>query len=391
MLSQYPPHIGLVTNTSWNIWNFRRELVDTLIEKGVQVTVFAPEDEFSELLLSHGYRLVLLKKLHRKGTNPFRDISFLLELRYLFTTEHIDFALLYTIKPNIYGAVAARILGIPSMCTLTGLGYSFGNHPFLTMSVRIMYNISFRAAHLVVFQNPDDIAYFVNSGLVSKSKTAVIPGSGVNVSDFCPKPGIQDACIHFLYTGRMLKDKGVIEFCEAAAHISRKYSKVKFTLLGGEDDGNPARLSEQEWQIVQQNKAFVEILGIQRDVRPFLAACDVYVMPSYREGLPKSTLEAMSMGKAIITTDVPGCRETVKHGQNGWLVKARNVKSLADAMEAAIISGKQQLEIMGKVSRQLAEEKFASTHIIQATLDAIQRVFAAQQEDKRISPKFISQ
>ncbi|MCE2790102.1 MAG: glycosyltransferase family 4 protein [Saprospiraceae bacterium] len=373
-----PPHIGLVTNTSWNVWNFRRELVDALVTEGFNVTIFAPEDEFSDTLQSQGYRLILLRKLHRKARNPIRDISFLLELRKLFATENIDLALLYTIKPNIYGAIAAWTLGKPSICTLTGLGYSFGNKPFLTLGVQMLYKLSFRAANLVIFQNPDDATYFVTSNLVENTKIAVIPGSGVNVSDFYPISRNSDPCIRFLYTGRLLKDKGVIEFCEAASIISLKYPMAKFTLLGGEDDGNPAMLSDREWHKVYQNRQFVEIVGYQKNVRSFLETCDVYVMPSYREGLPKSTLEAMSMGKAIITTDVPGCRETVKHLQNGWLVKARSAQSLADAMESAILAGKEKLEVMGKISRKMAVEQFASHHIIQAYLGAIQRIFTSQ-------------
>ncbi len=366
--------IALVTNTSWNVWNFRRDLIEYLTSNGYRIIILSPQDKYSDFLLSEGYSWFPLKKLRRKGTNPFRDVSLVMELKKLFSEHNIDLALLYTVKPNIYGTLAAWMLGKPSICTLTGLGYSFGNNRILSLGVRYMYKVALQKASKIVFQNPDDADVFIRHSLASQENVTIIPGSGINLSRFEPVHKPEKESCHFLFVGRMLRDKGIFEFCEAASIMAERYEDVQFTILCKADEDNPASLTGNELRKMQAQNHRISICQNSDDVRPYLADCDVYVLPSYREGLPKSTLEAMAMAKPVITTDVPGCRETVKHLGNGWLIAPKNTSQLVEAMEEARLAGHYQLKRMGDMSRKIVESKFSNEHILNKYISLITQI-----------------
>jgi len=262
----------------------------------------------------------------------------------------------------IYGSLAARYARVGRIVNMiSGLGYVFIGDGMVQRMLRPlvhrMYRFALRGSHTVLFQNPDDRKYFIDHTLVPEDKTGVIPGSGVDTERF-PYVGstTNGQNCTFLFVGRILKDKGVLEFVEAARLMKRSSPEAKFQMLGRIDPDNPSHIEEsvvRSWV----NDGLVEYLGEVDDVRDVLGRSDVLVLPSYREGVPKSVLEAMAMGKAIVTTDVPGCRETVEHGKNGLLVPPKDVAALQSAMES-MIAHPDRRAAMGKESRKIVEMRF---------------------------------
>lgn len=233
-----------------------------------------------------------------------------------------------------------------------------------------LYKLALRSAHLVFFQNPDDRAEFVSSGLCHEDKTRLIPGSGVDIQKFCcaPLPPWAQGRMTFLMVARLLRDKGVMEFAHAARVLGEKYPDVRFVLVGGRDRSNPSCLSEDEVRQLRQIRCLT-IVGEVEDVREALAQCHVFVLPSYREGLPRSALEALAVGRPLVLSDVPGCRELVRDGINGTLVPAQDGEALAHAL-AALLMQADKLEVMGNESRRLAVEKYSVGEVARQTLDA---------------------
>jgi len=286
----------------------------------------------------------------------------LLNLYRLFRELKPDCLLSYTIKPVIYGSIAAKVAGVPAIFSLiTGLGYAFIGtgklKRMLTSVVSVLYRFSLRFNRLVFFQNPDDQHLFIKNQMVRDiDQTRLINGSGVDLNHFSYRP-LQDRqkeqC--FLLVARLLSDKGVREYVAAARALKRKYPTSKFQLLGPLDT-NPTSCQPQELE-AWQKEGTIEYCGVTTDVRSFLEAATVFVLPSYREGTPRSALEAMSIGRSVVTTDAPGCREVVINGQNGFLVPIKDHKSLATAMEQFILNPKLAQQ-MGFESRRIAEERF---------------------------------
>lgn len=271
--------------------------------------------------------------MDNRGTSPVRDLQLLIRLWRLLGREKPVAYLGYTIKPNIYGALAARALGIPALCNVTGLGASFIRDSWLTRVVKQLYRIAFQSSS-VIFENETDREFFVEEQLVRAQQTVVMPTTGVNLEQFTPLPPRPvDGQLRFLLVARMLWDKGVGEFIEAARRLRQSNPAARFQLLGFLDVLNPAAIDRsvvEGWVA----EGVVEYLGVTEDVRPHLAAADCVVLPSYREGLSRSLLEAAAMARPLIATDVPGCREVVVTGTNGFLVAPRDSGSLAAAIEA---------------------------------------------------------
>jgi glycosyltransferase involved in cell wall biosynthesis len=307
--------------------------------------------------------------MHRTGTNPLADLSTLFALRRLMRALKPGHVLAYTIKPVIYGLLAARLASVPNRFALiTGLGYAFtgeatGLRGALRAVVRRLYALSLRGAHKVFFQNPDDRELFLSLGIVGKATpTAIVNGSGIDVSAYAVAPLPQGA--DFLLIARLLGDKGVREYVEAARKVRAQHPEASFSLVGW-IDGNPDAIAQGELD-AWVNEGAIRYLGRMDDVRPALAACSVYVLPSYREGTPRTVLEAMAMGRPVITTDAPGCRETVKDGDNGFLVPVKSVDALAEAM-LRFIREPALREAMGRRSREVAEDKY-DVHKVNAVM-----------------------
>lgn len=364
----------LIASFADSILSFRGPLLEALLARGLQVHVAAPnlspDSPMRQCLEARGIRVHDIP-LRRTGTNPLADAATLLYLWQLMLRIQPSFVLGYTIKPVIYGTLAALLAHVPRRFALvTGLGYVFQQNAAegqrqlgLRSLVQPLYALALRCTHKVFLQNPDDQALFRDLGiLLPATPSCVVNGSGVDVDEYPVAP--LPAAPHFLLIARLLGDKGVREYAAAARRVREHHPQATFSLVGWIDD-NPDAIAQQEldgWVA----DGTLDYLGHLGDVRPAIAACNVYVLPSYHEGTPRTVLEAMSMGRAIITTDAPGCRETVVDGHNGFLVPVRAVEELAMAMLRFIETPELAVR-MGARARQIAEEKY-DVHRVNAVM-----------------------
>ncbi|MBJ6137343.1 glycosyltransferase family 4 protein [Marinobacter litoralis] len=353
----------LIASFPDSLIKFRGPLLRALVAKGLDVHVAAPGladvPDIRTELEALGITLHEIG-LKRTGTNPVADLATVAELWRLMRRIRVDYVLGYTIKPVIYGSLAAWLAGVPNRFALvTGLGYAFtgeasGKRGLLRKLIQRLYRFGLSKSRKVFFQNPDDEALFRQLKLLPADiPSCVVNGSGVDVADYALAPLPEKPS--FLLIARLLGDKGVREYAQAARKVKVEYPDAVFRLVGWIDD-NPEAISQQEldeWV----NTGIVEFLGKLADVRPAIEDCNVYVLPSYREGTPRTVLEAMAMGRAVITTDAPGCRETVTDGDNGFLVPVKAVDELAGAM-VRFIENPELLGRMGQRSRQVAEQKY---------------------------------
>lgn len=339
--------------------NFRGPLLRALREHGHQVIALAPGQDSSVEVQLHEWGVHYQPiALERAGLDPRNDAATLRELTSLLRDLRPDVVLAYTIKPVVYGLIAARRAGVQhSYALITGLGYSFLGEGFkrraLSKLTQTLYRLALSGETRVIFQNPDDRQLFLNLRLVDEDQTVVVDGSGVDTNHYAPQPLPAEPV--FLLVARLLKEKGIQEYVEAARMVKAVYPQARF-LLAGPMDPNPSSVSPQALQQWIEQGA-VEYLGELGDVRPALAQCSVYVLPSYREGTPRTVLEAMATGRAVITTDAPGCRETVQEGVNGLLVPVADVKALAKAMER-LASDPQLRAAMGTEALHLARSRY---------------------------------
>lgn len=351
--------IIVIAGLAESLVNFRGHLLANMVREGYEVIACA-----------HGYNSTVasaLKKLgvtyhriniERTGLNPVKDLLTLWRLYAFLKKAKPEIVLSYTIKPVIYGSLAAYMAGVSNIFSIiTGLGYVFTEqslkHRLIRVPVENMYRAALKVNKAVFFQNPDDLKLFANAGLVSTDKQVLINGSGVDI-DYYEKAPLTNQPV-FLLIARLLKDKGIIEYIHAAKILKKCYPNAIFRLVGP-FDSNPSAINKhliQEWQ----DEGTIEYLGETGDVRPYIAAANIYVLPSYREGTPRTVLEAMAMGRPVITTDAPGCRETVINGENGFLVPVKDIKAIVSAMERFILQP-ELIEKMGSRSRELAEEKY---------------------------------
>lgn len=362
----------VVAGFAESLLGFRAPLISALQSNGVEVHVAAPDlargSPWRECL-EENKLIVHDIPLQRTGQNPMSDIKSLLALWDLMRCIRPEYMLGYTIKPVIYGTLAGWLAGVPHRFALiTGLGYAFQGEAsagekqqrgFLKALVQRLYGLALRGAHKVFFQNPDDEALFRQLGILKPAaKSVVVNGSGVDVGQYAvvPLPAASlDGQMSFLLIARLLGDKGVREYVAAARLVKARHPGLVFRLVGWIDE-NPDAIRQQEldgWVA----DGVVEYLGRLSDVRPAIADCTVYVLPSYREGTPRTVLEAMAMGRPIITTDAPGCRETVVEGDNGFLVPVKAVDELVSAMEKFVLFPG-LVEKMGRRSREIAEAKY---------------------------------
>lgn len=367
--------IVLSANSDWNIANFRTGLIRALRGAGYEPAVLAPFDPAADRRMRELDVERIEVKIDRSGINPLADLRLLSEYRKLLKRLRPAAYLGYTIKPNIYGSMAAASLGIPAIPNVSGLGTAFIRAGPLQQIVTRLYRMAFRRAPAVFFQNGEDRQLFVDRHIVRADQAQVLPGSGVDLKRFAPAP-VMDGPPVFLLVGRLLRDKGVIEFLEAARQLRVVLPDARFQLLGPIDDGNRtavARVELDHWAA----EGVVEYLGTTDDVRPFIAAATAVVLPSYREGLPRSLLEAAAMARPLIAADVPGCRDVVEDGVNGYLCAVRDANSLASAMlRLAGLPGERRLA-MGEAARRTVQERFSEKLVLTAYLDTLARLNSA--------------
>ena len=361
----------LIASLAESLINFRGPLIAALQARGLQVHVAAPDlahgDPVRQQLQARGV-VVHNVALRRTGTNPLADAQTLWSLWRLMRRVRPEFVLGYTVKPVIYGSLAAWLAGVPQRFALiTGLGYAFqqqGQGGALQALVQRLYALALGRVQCVFFQNPDDEALFRQRALVAPgARSCVVNGSGVNVAAFSVAP-LPPGPPCFLLIARLLGDKGVREYAQAARRVRAIHPDVRCQLVGWIDT-NPDSINQNELDAWVQDGT-LEFLGRLSDVRPAIAACSVYVLPSYREGTPRTVLEAMAMGRAIITTDAPGCRETVVEGDNGFMVPVQSAGALEQAM-LKFVHDPALVARMGQRGRQMAEDKY-DVHKVNAVM-----------------------
>ncbi|MRU15669.1 glycosyltransferase family 4 protein [Roseovarius sp. A21] len=357
--------ILITVNAAWNIWNFRRPLVESLLADGHRVTILAPKDDTVPKLQALGCSVRHLE-MNAKGLNPLQDTKLLLRLRQHFRDLRPDVILSFTIKNNIFGAIAAKSTRIPFIPNVTGLGTAFLSGGFLEKVAGMLYKIAFRNLPIVFFQNEDDQTLFLERGLVTNSQARRLPGSGIDLDRFAAaaSPAEDEAPI-FLMIARLLRDKGVIEYVEAARRVKARHAQARFQLLGATDAVNRTAIDGQTvagWE----REGIIEYLGTVEDVRPMIEASHCVVLPSYREGAPRTLIEAAAMARPLIATDVPGCRAVVDDKTTGFLCEARSAESLAAACEAFISLPSEERAALGCAGRAKMEREYGQNIVLDA-------------------------
>lgn len=362
--------IAIVLNTSWNIYNFRMGLIKAILENGHQVVAIAPKDEYTHLLIEAGCIFEEVT-MDSRGANALKDLGLILELWNIYRRVKPDVILHYTIKPNIYGTLAASLLRIPSVNNVCGLGTAFLNKGLVSKIAIGMYKLAFRFPKLIYFQNNDDKTFFEENDIIKNNRTQVLPGSGINLSHFNPAPVLdQNKKFTFLLISRLIHDKGILEYIEAIIQLQLKGIDARFQILGNKDPEHKRGIPEDvinNWI----DKNIVEYLGSTDDVRPYIHQADCVVLPSYREGTPKSLLEAASSAKPIVATNVAGCTNIVSDNVNGLLCKIKDPTDLANKLETMTKLPKERLKEMGKNSRKIVEERFDEQIVIDSYMNTI--------------------
>lgn len=364
-------NVAIVINKSWNIYNFRLELLKFLKNEGYNIFCIAPKDEYSDLFSTFGYKYCELK-MNNKGSNPLEDIKLTYDLYNIFKKNKIDLVLLYTIKPNIYGNIAARIAKIHTISTITGLGTVFLNDNLSSKVAKFLYKNSLKYSSKVLFQNNDDAEIFISRSILSKDKVGIVPGSGIDLNKYTSsKDFLVEDSMSFLFVARLVKDKGIIEYLEAAKILKQKYKdKISFNILGDYYKDNPTALTKEELEIWVK-KGVVNYLGYSDDVKSVMDVHDCVVLPSYREGLSRVLLEAACLEKPIVTTNVPGCKDIVQDSLNGFLCEVKDVDSLILTLEKMYLLDTEEKKLMGKRSRQIIKQNFSLEIVLKSYIDII--------------------
>jgi glycosyltransferase involved in cell wall biosynthesis len=364
--------IAITSNTSWYLYNFRQNTVLSLLDAGYEVIAIAPEDEYSKKLEKLGARFIHID-MEPGGTNPVKDLKTLFGFKRIFSENNIDVVLNFTPKNNIYATLAASIYRVRVINNVAGLGVLFINEGLTSKIARILYKFSQRYADKIFFQNEDDRTLFLEHKIACKEITDRLPGSGADLSRFKLSPAVDDGTVRFLLIARMLHDKGIGYYVEAARNLRKKYGdKVEFRLLGFLDVDNPSAVSKKQMR-KWTDEGIVSYLGVSDKVEEEIAQVDCMVLPSYyREGVPKSLLEAGAMGKPIVTTNNVGCRETVDNRINGFLCEPRSTESLFNALEQIIQMSHEERLAMGGASRVKMEREFDEKIVINKYLSAVE-------------------
>lgn len=412
------PNVVLLSHQTANLWLFRRALMEALVARGCRVTAMAPPGEHADRFREIGVAYEPYA-LRRQGLNPWRELSVAVGLSRRFRRLKPDLVHCFTIKPNVYGTLAARSAGVKAVvCSVTGLGSLFidgaadrpaadrpdgpgepplaGATPGLGVAREFLLRglaagllgLAGRLASVSVFQNRDDQAYFTERRLLDPARTALVRGSGVDLERFSPqaapdeaaqalrrKLGVPAGAVVIGMAARLIRDKGVVEFVQAARELRRRHGPRAICVLAGDwDAGNlraaPRCLLDEAWR-----EGAVILAGQLADMPRFHAMCDIVTLPSYREGLPVSLQEALAMGRPVVATDVPGCRETVEPEVNGLLVPVRDGRALAEALDR-LVRDPAARRRMGEAGRAKAEREFDQRVLARQFLDLYGRFVA---------------
>jgi glycosyltransferase involved in cell wall biosynthesis len=356
----------VAANSAWNLGNFRAGLIKEFLRAGYEVTTLCPGPHgltIDEQSLSHRDW-----RVDRSSIDPRKDVVSFLNMVRIIRQEKPDAFLGFTIKPNIYGSIACRLLKVPSLLNVSGLGTSFMSGLAFRRAILVLYRFAFAKADSVFFQNPDDAKLFIDHHVVRAGQAYVLPGSGINLAKFTPTDLPPEP--KFLMVARILADKGVREYVAAARQVKGSVPGASFALLGELDRHNRRSIGEGElnqWV----GEGVVKYLGATEDVRPFIREASAVVLPSYREGLPRTLLEGAAMGRPLIGTDVPGCRQVIRDGVTGYLCDPRSAESLAAALERFATSSYSEREAMARNARAMVEQEFDERLVFEAYLRQI--------------------
>lgn len=355
--------VAIIINTSWNIYNFRKGLIQFLLDRGDEVVTIAPRDEYTKKLVAIGCEFVPME-MSGTGMNVFSDIGLFFSLKKILKEVRPSIILTYTIKPNIYGSIAAGQLNIPSICNVSGLGTVFLRKRILRMIATQLYTFSFRFNKWVFFQNDEDRDDFLFHVKMNAHKTSLLPGSGINISEFEYSSYRQNEKTVFLMISRLIVEKGVRDYIDAIKIIKKSRIDVIFRLVGNLDSTHKRSITREELDSWIK-EGLIEYQEHLPDVRKEIALANVVVLPSYREGTPRTLLEGGALGRALLASDVPGCRHVVKHGENGFLFEAKNPTSLVEAIKCYLnLSDESKLK-MSLESRKIVEKKFDERIVIE--------------------------
>lgn len=365
--------IILVSNASWTMVKFRLGLMKALIENNYDVYVISPYDEYSKDIEDIGCKFINIS-MDNKGSNPLRDLNLIYNLYKIYININPSLIVHYTIKPNIYGSVAAKLAKLKTMSIIPGLGYTFINENFTAKIAKYLYKFALKIPSKVWFINEDDKNEFLKRNLVDKSKVEVINGEGINTEYFKPMSKVStNKTFTFILIARILKDKGILEYVEAAKVLHEKYKNIEFQLLGPIYTLNPSSISEDKI-IKWHNRKIINYLGETIDVREFISKCDCLVLPSYREGKGMTLVEAACMGKPLIATNVPGCKDVIDDSINGYLCKVKDSTDLAEKMEKVLSLTDEQRKAIGKAGREKIVKEFDEKIVINKYLEVIEDI-----------------
>lgn len=364
--------ISLSANTSWYLYNFRASTIKALQNNGFKIICIAPDDGYGEKLASDLNCTWVPLNMDNQGSNPIKDLAVFWQLFAAYKKYKPQAVMHFTIKNNVYGTWAARLLGIPSLNNVSGLGTAFIHSGLVSQVVRGLYRSSFPLTHTVFCQNPEDFEFLGQHGLVPKHKLVLLPGSGANTEKFRPALKLLNDArpFTFLFAGRMLADKGLFELVEAMKILNQERPVCRLVLCGFADVQNATAISRQ--QLAEWNELpNIDYIGATDDMPTVMQTVDAAVLPSYREGMPKALLEAGAMGLASVATDVPGCRNVIQHGFNGLLCELRNAQSLAQQMKTMIEMPVEQRQLMEANARRHIVENFSEQAVVELTLASL--------------------
>jgi glycosyltransferase involved in cell wall biosynthesis len=377
-------HIAIVSNTAWYLFNFRLNLLEAMKNDGHSLILVVPEDEYSEKLNDLGFKTT---NIYLKGSsiNPIKEIYTIFNIYSILHKNKVDLVLSFTPKANIYSAIISILKKIPFIPGVSGLGRVFIKRNIITYIVLLLYKLTFNKAMKVFFENLDDKKLFISYKIISEKKSIHVPGTGIDLKYFKPleiykcdnlfknKLNINIQNTSFLLMARILWDKGIGEYVSAARVIRKNFPNVKFKILGFLDVSNPSAISRDifnKWI----EEGVIEFSGKTDDVRPFISESDCVVLPSYREGLPRTLLEAASMARPIITTNVPGCKDTLVDGLTGFLCEPANAEDLASKICSFLLLSCEERLQMGSRGRRFIQENFDESIVINKYLNIINSI-----------------
>lgn len=358
--------IVIIANNSGGLYDFRNDLMKELLQRNNEIVALTPFDDKVKELKQLGVKLINTP-INRRGINPIEDIKLFFKYYSILKKESPNLVITYTIKPNIYGGLVSRVLRFPYAANITGIGTAFQKENFVKKLVVILYKLALKKARTVFFENRGNLELFVQEKIVKQDKCCLLNGAGVNLEKFSYKPYPTDGEVHFLFIGRIMKEKGIDELLWAARKIKVEYPIVQFDILGNMEDDYQDIISK----VIDEG--IINYYGYQSDVRPFIEKCHCFILPSYHEGMANTNLESAAMGKPVITSDIHGCKEAVIEGVSGYLVEKANPEDLYQKIKRFLELSFEEKEKMGLASRRHMENTFDKKKVVECTIEPLSR------------------